>query len=133
MRGNLYTRSVLYMILSAAYFVLFLFALVDIISSDQSRIRHLDKVTWIFIVILVPIVGSIAWFVVGREHATATETVSFGDPRRAEQLGFGSSEPTQQELDALDREIALHENEARIARLEREMEARRKAQPPAEA
>jgi hypothetical protein len=42
-----------------------IFALVDIITRDSSQVRHLPKVTWVFIVILLPMLGTILWFALG--------------------------------------------------------------------
>ena len=42
-----------------------LFCIIDVITTDQSRIRNLPKITWLFIVILIPDIGSIIWLVAG--------------------------------------------------------------------
>ena len=100
-------------------------ALVDIITSDQGRIRHLDKTLWLLIVILLPLVGSILWFAIGRERPQQTvDRGSFGDPRRREAPAPIASSSTERELEALEREIRDHENEDRIRRLEAELRAR---------
>ena len=112
---------------SAAYLFLVIFALVDIIGGPGSHIRNLDKMTWVFIVIIVPLIGSIVWFLVGREYgASSSGTLgSFGDPRRAQAAGFTAPLSTEAELAALDAEIARAEKEARIRRLEAELERKR--------
>lgn len=46
-------------------------ALVDIITRDSSQVKHLPKVVWIIIVVLLPLVGSALWFAVGREYGDA--------------------------------------------------------------
>jgi uncharacterized membrane protein len=40
--------------------------LVDVICAEESRVRHLPKTVWLVIVILLPLVGSVVWLVVGR-------------------------------------------------------------------
>jgi hypothetical protein len=45
---------------------LWIFSLVDVIGSDEGRIRHLPKVWWLLIVLFFPFAGSIAWLVAGR-------------------------------------------------------------------
>jgi hypothetical protein len=42
-----------------------LFCILDVITTDQSRIRNLPKLTWLFIVVLIPDIGSIVWLVAG--------------------------------------------------------------------
>ena len=44
---------------------LWLFCILDVITTDQSRIRNLPKLAWLFIVILIPDIGSIAWLIAG--------------------------------------------------------------------
>jgi hypothetical protein len=45
---------------------LWVFCLIDVISTDEYRMRNLPKPAWVLIVLLVPTVGSIAWLVAGR-------------------------------------------------------------------
>jgi Phospholipase_D-nuclease N-terminal len=44
---------------------LWLFCIIDVITTDESRIRNLPKLAWLFIVLLLPDIGSIAWLVGG--------------------------------------------------------------------
>lgn len=47
-------------------FVLWVFCLVDVITTRDDRVRHLPKIAWLVIVFLFPLVGSIVWLVAGR-------------------------------------------------------------------
>lgn len=49
-----------------AVLALWVYCIVDVISSDESRVRNLPKLLWLLLVIFVPTVGSIAWLIVGR-------------------------------------------------------------------
>jgi len=42
------------------------YALVDVIATDAHLIRNLPKLIWVFVVILVPIVGPLSWLALGR-------------------------------------------------------------------
>lgn len=99
-------------------------ALVDLITKDESRIQHLPKLTWVFIIVLMPLVGSIAWFAVGRDWGTRGEAVTFGDPRRQEAAVERATGKPAHEVEA---ERRLAEKEARLRRLEAELEAKRRA------
>lgn len=44
-------------------------ALVDIIRREDVQVRFLPKMAWLIIVILLPLIGSILWFAIGREYA----------------------------------------------------------------
>ncbi len=47
--------------------VLLVFCLIDCIQTDELLIRNLpSKVIWILLIILLPILGSVAWLVAGR-------------------------------------------------------------------
>ncbi|QPG67975.1 PLD nuclease N-terminal domain-containing protein [Mycolicibacterium mucogenicum] len=51
--------------------VVLLFAIVDIACTDEHEVRGLPRLLWIFIVLLLPLAGSIAWFIAGRPAAAA--------------------------------------------------------------
>lgn len=61
-----------YGVLSVAYFVFFLYCLLDVVLSEPGLVRNLPKLVWVLIVLIVPLAGGIAWLVAGRpENATA--------------------------------------------------------------
>jgi len=43
-----------------------LLALIDCLARDEDEIRGLPKVLWVFVILLFPLLGSLAWFVAGR-------------------------------------------------------------------
>ena len=45
---------------------LWLYCIFDVIATDEILIRSLPKMVWLFIVILIPDIGSIAWLALGR-------------------------------------------------------------------
>ncbi len=47
-------------------FALGVFCLIDAIGRSDAEIRNLPKVGWIVLILLFPLVGSIAWLVAGR-------------------------------------------------------------------
>jgi hypothetical protein len=51
------------LVIALAFYV---FALVDLALIDRSRVRGLAKPAWILVVLLLPIVGAVLWFAVGR-------------------------------------------------------------------
>ena len=130
----------MYVLLSVLPLLIMIGALVDIITIDSSRAKHLPKFGWIIIVILLPLIGSILWFAIGREYVQVADRGGFGDPRRREQpasptMDFGRAAraermadggDTEAQLAALNREIAAHERAERIRHLEEELEAKRR-------
>ena len=46
--------------------ILWIFCLIDVITADESGIRHLPKMMWVLLVVFLPLAGSIVWLVAGR-------------------------------------------------------------------
>lgn len=89
----------IYGLLSMAYFVFFLYCLLDVVLSEASLVRNLPKLTWVFIVVIVPLAGGIAWLVAGRpEHATAApgSTRSRGSGTRRNASTRGNPPPRRE-------------------------------------
>jgi len=59
-----------YGLMSVIGLVLWIFCIIDSISAREDTVRNLPKLAWIFIVLLFPFVGSIAWLVAGRPQQT---------------------------------------------------------------
>ena len=110
---------------------LLVYCLIDCIQTDVPR--NLSKTTWVFVIIILPLVGGIAWLVAGRpEHRTArnvawpsTRTAGFPEyerPRRsgpdddAEFLaGMRTSDQTHEQM-LRDWEAQLREREQKLER-----------------
>jgi hypothetical protein len=45
---------------------LWLFCLIDVITTPPGQCRNLPKIAWVLIVLLVPDIGSAAWLIAGR-------------------------------------------------------------------
>ncbi|MCA1830411.1 MAG: PLD nuclease N-terminal domain-containing protein [Actinomycetota bacterium] len=57
-------------VVGLALLFLWVFAIFDVIASEGTLVRNLPKMAWLFIVILLPEIGSIAWLILGRpQHA----------------------------------------------------------------
>ncbi|MGS0563238.1 PLDc N-terminal domain-containing protein [Microbacterium aurugineum] len=101
-------------------------ALIDIITRDNSQVKHLPKMVWIIIVILLPLIGSALWFAIGREYGDSG--IPIPRMRRAErsspQTDVRPAPPvdrrtTEEQIADLDREIEEW-------RLRQEIEKRRR-------
>ncbi|QHY97450.1 hypothetical protein SSPS47_20290 [Streptomyces sp. S4.7] len=44
-----------------------IYAFIDCITTDEKDVRHIPKPIWAILVLLFPLVGSIAWLIVGRK------------------------------------------------------------------
>jgi hypothetical protein len=63
-------------LLRAAPVLLFLaleiFCLIDVIVSDEDRVRHLPKIAWFLLILFLPFIGSLIWLFVGRPKAATS-------------------------------------------------------------
>ena len=47
------------------------YTVLEVITTDEARMRNLPKITWLFIVILLFDIGAVAWWVAGRPQGPA--------------------------------------------------------------
>lgn len=111
---------------------LMVFALVDIIRRDDAQVRYLPKFVWLILVILIPLIGSILWFAIGREYPEGG--IRLGRPGRPARQNRRAATPTapvapvvpmdrrstEEQLADLDREIEEWRLREEIARRKRE-------------
>jgi hypothetical protein len=103
------------------------FALIDIIMRDEWQVRHLPKFGWILLVIFLPLIGTVLWFVIGREYGATSASEGIGSLiAQHRQAGYRQPAPevssTEQQLAELDREIEYYERRAELERLKREVD-----------
>lgn len=46
--------------------VLWIWAILDVISTDEAMMRNLPKIVWLLLVVSLPTIGAVAWIAVGR-------------------------------------------------------------------
>lgn len=114
------------LVFSLLTLALTVFALIDIITRDNSQVKHMPKMVWLLLVILIPLLGSILWFAIGREYPERSAAP------RPPQFAPWATEPPAPARPARD----VRSTEQQLADLEREIEedrlraelARRRAQ-----
>lgn len=50
-------------------FILWIYCLVNVITSRDDEVRHLPKFVWLIVVLLFPFIGSIVWLAAGRPES----------------------------------------------------------------
>ncbi len=97
------------------------FAIVDIILRENWQVKHMPKAVWLILVIMLPMLGTILWFALGREYPAREARPQ--PPQFAPWAGAPPApEPapprlsTEQQLAALEREIEEERLRAEIAR-----------------
>jgi hypothetical protein len=61
---------------------LWIFCLVDVITSNEFEVRNLPKMGWLFVVVFVPLIGSIVWLVAGRPQTAGRPVPRRESPSR---------------------------------------------------
>lgn len=97
--------------------VLMVGALVDIIKREDSQVRFLPKMAWIVIVILLPLIGGLLWFAIGREYSEAGLRIP-----RMRPAGRPSKRPAPQPAPPPSAPVDTRTTEQQIADLDREIE-----------
>jgi Phospholipase_D-nuclease N-terminal len=59
-----------------------LYAVLDAVSSDRTQVRALSKGLWVAIVVLTFVVGAVAWLVYGRPRASGARRPTLGSSGR---------------------------------------------------
>jgi hypothetical protein len=90
---------------------------VECAQSDRDQIRNLPKPLWLFLIVIVPILGPASWFLFGRPRATPAPAAAGpvrprrrpvapdDDPRFLDQL-----DRTNREIRDLERELGLRDD-----------------------
>lgn len=97
--------------------VLMVGALVDIIKREDSQVRFLPKMAWIVIVILLPLIGGLLWFAIGREYSEAGLRIP-----RMRPAGRPSRRPSPHPAPPPSAPVDTRTTEQQIADLDREIE-----------
>ena len=69
------------------FLVLWIFCIFDVITTDQAIVRHLPKLVWLLVVLLLADIGSLLWLGLGRPRLWTRQA---HDPQR-----YGSSRPVR--------------------------------------
>ncbi|GIG19743.1 membrane protein [Cellulomonas chitinilytica] len=116
------------------------YCLIDCAQTDSASVRNLPKVVWVILIVVLPVVGGIAWLVAGRPERRAstvpwpsTATAGFPEyerPRRSAPdddpeflAGMRRSDQTHEEM-LKAWEAQLRERERKLERPDGEQEPR---------
>jgi hypothetical protein len=103
-------------VLPLLFLALWVFALVHCLTSSPEDVRYLPKFAWLAIVFFLPVIGSVAWFALGRPKGTgpaprlgrtATGKARSLRPRRVEEYDDPRYSPTAGITDRRSAELDL--------------------------
>ncbi len=99
---------------------LVVFCLIDCVQAEDTRVRNLPKWAWLILIILIPIVGPIAWLLAGRPNRAnagtggaawpATRTAGFPEHERPQRPRPKAPDDDPEFLRSLKRSNAEHED-----------------------
>ncbi|CAO1649424.1 PLDc_N domain-containing protein [Salinibacterium sp. NSLL150] len=72
----------LLVVLAFAIVAVDVFSIVDVILTERSRVRAMPKVLWIIVILLLPVIGVVLWFMLGKARSAnsgQTRTVAPDD------------------------------------------------------
>jgi len=104
------------------------FALVDIIRREEFQVKHLPKTMWLIVVILLPLIGSVLWFTLGRVYPEDAPRM----PRPSPRATAAPPAPVRREERTTERQIADLEREIEQDVRRREMDRQRRDQRSAD-
>ena len=97
-------------LLALAFWV---YSIVDCALQDATRHRGVSKPVWILIVVLLPVLGGILWFVVGRARRRASAPARRAPDDDPDFLGsLGSTRDQDERIRRLEEELAALDAEA---------------------
>jgi hypothetical protein len=101
--------------LALIMFAVWLFCIIDVITTPESAVRNLPKLVWLILVILLVDIGSIAWLVAGRPWNRQPANLPYKGNRGSTPLRFNGTNPDDDE-EFLARLRARAEEQRRRAR-----------------
>jgi hypothetical protein len=132
-------------IFTLAAFILFAYCVFDVIRTEESTVQNLPKMIWLLIVIFIPIVGPLAWLLLGRPANAGFQLRGEQRSRPAPPSGPPSGLPERppptsskdheaRREEALrrymaEREEQLRRREEEVRRLEDELRRRERPEP----
>jgi hypothetical protein len=103
-----------------AVLVVFVYGLVDVIRTDRRQTKGISKPAWIVVQVVLPVIGAVLWFLIGRPRGTGPSPASYSHPvapdddpdflrnleiRRRNQAEAERLRKLKREMDAKDRKL----------------------------
>ncbi len=99
------------LILGVAAAVFVLYSIIDAAMTDPRRVRGVSKPVWILIVVLLPVIGGVLWFMLGKGKRNQSRPLA-PDDDPAFFGGIATSDEFDQRIRDLEKELADLDAEA---------------------
>jgi hypothetical protein len=129
------------LLFSVIVFAVWVYTLVDVVTTPTNAVRNLPKVAWVILVLLFPLLGTAGWFIFGRPegaarrsaHERATpEFPEYDRPGRAAAADPAKDEEFLRQIRAKAEEQRRRYEQSKKAEAEREAQQKQKPQQPEE-
>ncbi|GAA4265550.1 PLD nuclease N-terminal domain-containing protein [Frondihabitans peucedani] len=109
-------KGLFVLIVAAVAFVVF--ALVDCLFTERHRFRSFNKPVWALLIVVLPVIGGLLWFVLGRRGraSLARRTVAPDDDpdflgRASAPMSESDRESVDERIRRLEQELAEHDDD----------------------
>lgn len=121
----------LQLLIGVVWFAIWVFTIIDVLSAPEPAIRRLPKLGWLIVVVVFGVIGTLAWFVLGRPEKAGPRTLTKHEratPAFPEYDRPGRAAAADPEKD----DEFLRQVRERAEEQRRRYEQSKKEQPPAE-
>jgi uncharacterized integral membrane protein len=59
-----------YLVVGLAAVIFSIYAVIDCAMTDHRRARGIPKPLWVLVILLLPVIGAVLWFVVGKDRSS---------------------------------------------------------------
>lgn len=102
-------------------------ALIDVIRIDDGRVKYMPKIVWVLLIVLIPLIGVVLWFALGRSYEVGGRPIRI--PRRRPQASPARMSAPMDTVTVTVRPVPSRDGrttEQQLADLEREIEEDRR-------
>ncbi len=97
-----------YIVAGLAIIALSIYATVDSLMTDKRRTRGLPKFAWVLVILVLPVIGAVLWFTLGKDRGKSKpvmrQTAPDDDPDFLRRLG--SEKEQEERIRRLEQELA---------------------------
>ncbi|SFS07447.1 Phospholipase_D-nuclease N-terminal [Agrococcus baldri] len=91
--------------------VVTVYALVDLTVTDDRRIRHLNRVLWVVLIVVLPVIGAAAWLAWGKGPRASAPPMAPDDDPSFSRSTTVSDEETDRRIADLEAQLAALDDE----------------------
>ena len=97
-----------YLVVGLAVVIFSIYAVIDCAMTDHQRARGIPKPLWVLVILVVPVIGAVLWFVVGKDRSAGNgqlrRVAPDDDPAFLKRLG--TDQEQDERIRRLEQELA---------------------------